>query len=297
MEINRRHMLAGAAVLSLAGRRARAQQPAAALTTLRDVGFSLPIHMASAGRDPAEVRALLQAAGHPVDALASVLNVSVLRRADGVMLFDCGAGRNFMPGTGLLPDALAQSGVQPEEVRHVLFTHAHPDHLWGALDDFDTPAFPNATHHLAAAEWDDWFAPDIYQRLPEDRHAFAAGARRVLKILEPTLKRFRPGDEPVAGVLAVEAGGHTAGHTAFQVMADGEPTLIAGDAATHPIISFERPDWPGGFDADGERAARTRRALLDRAAADRLRIVGYHLPRGGVGQVERKGAAFRFVQA
>jgi glyoxylase-like metal-dependent hydrolase (beta-lactamase superfamily II) len=79
-------------------------------------------------------------------------------------------------------------------------------------------------------------------------------------------------------------------------MADGGPTLIGGDAITHPVISFLRPDWAGGFDSDPAQAAITRKALLDRAATDRLRLVGYHLPNGGAGYVERTGSAYRFVQ-
>lgn len=294
---NRRQTMTGmAATAALTMTGGATAQAAARLATIRDGGFPLPVTSASAGRDPAEVRALLQANGLPVDSAATVLNVSIMRRDKDLILFDCGAGRNFMPGTGNLAEGLAAAGIQPDDVTHVVFTHGHPDHLWGALDEFDTPAFPKAVHHFPALEWDDWFSADVYRRLPEDRHSFAAGAQRILKVLEPVTKRFRPGQEPVPGVLAVAAPGHTAGHCAFEVLADGGPTLIAGDAITHPVISFQRPDWAGGFDADAALAATTRRSLLERAATDRLRLVGYHLPNGGIGRVERSGQAFRFVQ-
>ena len=46
---------------------------------------------------------------------------------------------------------------------------------------------------------------------------------------------------------------------------------------------------------DPERAVRTRKALLDRLATDRSRVIGYHLPFPGTGFVERSGAAYRFV--
>ena len=36
-------------------------------------------------------------------------------------------------------------------------------------------------------------------------------------------------------------------------------------------------------------------ALLDRLATDKLAIVGYHLPDGGMGRVERDGTAYRFA--
>jgi glyoxylase-like metal-dependent hydrolase (beta-lactamase superfamily II) len=296
--LDRRQAVIGATLFGAGAllRPATAQAPTARLTTIKDGGFSLPVTSSAAGRDPAEIRALLQSAGYPTDAVSTVLNVSLMRRGNDLILFDCGAGKNFMPGTGNLLGELAAANIQPDDITHVVFTHGHPDHLWGALDDFDTPAFPKAAYHFPAAEWDDWFSADIYQRLPEDRHGFAAGAQRVLKAIEPVTKRFKPGDEPVPGVLSIASPGHTRGHCAFQVDADSGPTLIVGDAITHPVISFQRPDWAGGFDADAEQAGATRKALLQRAATDRLRIVGYHLPNGGVGRVERNGTAYRFVQ-
>lgn len=38
-----------------------------------------------------------------------------------------------MPSVGQPIEAL---GVDPFEVTVVMFTHAHPDHLWWLLDDF-----------------------------------------------------------------------------------------------------------------------------------------------------------------
>jgi len=37
--------------------------------------------------------------------------------------------------------------------------------------------------------------------------------------------------------------------------------------------------------------------LLDRLAADRSKLIGFHLPYPGVGTVERKDGAYRFVAA
>ena len=46
-----------------------------------------------------------------------------------------------------------------------------------------------------------------------------------------------------------------------------------------------------------DQAAATRRKLLDRLATDRSRLIGFHLPYPGVGIVERKDSAYRFVAA
>jgi hypothetical protein len=60
-------------------------------------------------------------------------------------------------------------------------------------------------------------------------------------------------------------------------------------------VSFRRPDWHLGFDADPEQGAKARRSLLDRCATDRPLVASYHLPFPGVGHVARDGAAYRWV--
>ena len=40
---------------------------------------------------------------------------------------------------------------------------------------------------------------------------------------------------------------------------------------------------------------RPRARLLDRLAGDRAKLIGFHLPYPGLGTVERKGSAYRFV--
>lgn len=276
---------------------AAARVGAASLTILSDGGITLPASMLARGVAPAEVRAALAQAGLAVDTTQSALNVPVLELGDDLLLFDCGAGRNFLPTTGRLPQSVETAGIDPAKVTQVLFTHAHPDHLWGALDEFDTPAFPNATYHIAQAEWDFWFAPDVFARLPEERHAFAAGAQRVLKALDPQLKRFRPGEEIVSGLAAFETGGHTPGHVSFEVRTGSERLMILGDVFTHPVLSFGHPDWATAFDQEPERAAATRRRVLDRLASEKVLVSTYHLPAGGLGRVERQGTAYRFVPA
>ncbi len=42
---------------------------------------------------------------------------------------------------------LAARGVSPEDVRHVVLSHLHPDHIGGAED------FPRATYHLSLDAW------------------------------------------------------------------------------------------------------------------------------------------------
>ena len=46
---------------------------------------------------------------------------------------------------------------------------------------------------------------------------------------------------------------------------------------------------------DPQLAAATRKANLARLADEGWTILGYHLPEGGIGRVERQGKTFRFV--
>lgn len=260
------------------------------LTILSDGAFEMPLAMLA--RDVPAAQIAAQAS--PADPYRTVLNVTCLRRGDELILFDCGAGAHFLPGSGLLQESLRAAGIEPEAVTHVLFTHLHPDHFWGALDEFDSPLFPNARWLAASRELDFWTGAKVYDQLPADRHAFAAGAQRIAKGLGDKLERVPAGREWLPGIEAVETTGHTPGHVSFAFRAAGEPVMVLGDALTHPQISFAHPEWRPVSDQDAERAVATRRSLLDRLSAERMLAIGYHLP-GAAGRVERQGGAYRFV--
>lgn len=263
--------------------------------SVSDGGFSLPQSMLARGVPPEDVRALLQSEGLPVEGASSVLNVTLIQDGAGWTIIDCGAGGNFLAGSGKLAANLEAAGIAKEAVKHVLFTHAHPDHLWGTIDEFDSDLFPNARYAISEAEWSYWSAPDVYSKLPEDRHAFAAGAQRIFKAIAEKTTRFKPGQELVPGIIAVDTAGHTPGHVSFVVSGNGGSLMVLGDALTHRAVSFRRPDWPSGADSDAVQGAATRRKLLDQLVADKLPFIGYHLPTPGLGRAEKDGTAYRFV--
>lgn len=262
-----------------------------AVTVLSDGGFEMPAAMLARDVEAETIRSVARLSGPST----TVLNVTCLRRGDHTIVFDCGSGANFLPGTGKLAASLEAAGIAPDSVTHVLFTHLHPDHLWGALDDFDTPLFPKARWLADAAEIAYWTSPKVYEGLPEDRHAFAAGAQRVLKELGDRLETRAAGQDWAPGITAFGTPGHTPGHVSFAFSDAEGPVFVVGDALTHPVISFAHPDWRPASDHEPERAVATRRGLLERAVAEKARIIGYHLPRA-IGRVEKQGAAYRFVQ-
>jgi glyoxylase-like metal-dependent hydrolase (beta-lactamase superfamily II) len=104
----------------------------------------------------------------------------------------------------------------------------------------------------------------------------------------------REGYEIVSGVHVLDTPGHTPGHISVEV-AGGDGLVIAGDALTHVLISFQHPSWKVPVDHDADRGISTRLRLLDRLATDKRRLVAAHLPFPGTGFVERKDRTYRFV--
>jgi glyoxylase-like metal-dependent hydrolase (beta-lactamase superfamily II) len=264
---------------------------------LSDGTLELPLSFALPQTPAAEVEALYQAHGLSFRQLDGQVNVTCIRMPNATILVDSGGGTDFRPTMGRLPEAMERAGLAAESITHVVFTHAHPDHLWGIIDPFEEMTrFPNARHLIAAAERDYWMAADIETRVPSSMQGAAIGSKRRLGIIGERLEIVAPGTEIVPGVSVVETSGHTPGHISILVRSGTDQLLIGGDAISNPIVSFAKPDWKWGPDIDSDRGAATRKRLLDMLATDRIRLLGYHLPWPGHGYVEIKDLAYRFVQ-
>ena len=304
MKISRRELLAGAtgALACAAMPRpalaiGRLSAGNAELTTLSDGSLTLPMSFVFPDVDKAELQTMLSENGMATDAIRPDCNVTLLRQGDRLAIFDVGAGSNFMPTAGKLLDSLAEAEIDPGDVTDVIFTHAHPDHLWGLTDDFDELVFPNANHRINQAEWDFWSSPGTLAAMPEERKNFVVGAQNRFAAIEDRVMFFKPGDEVLPGVEAVATYGHTPGHVSFMVAGAGDPVMIVGDAITNSVISFAKPDWPTGSDQDPELGAKTRAALLDRVAGDKARVIGFHFPHPGWWRGRKEGGSLPFRAA
>lgn len=267
----------------------------ATVETLSDGHLVLPIDFQYGDAPKDELVALLKAHDLPITASEPDCNLTLLRDGERTVLFDAGSGSRFMPSAGKVMGAFDEIGLDPSQVTHVVFTHAHPDHIWGILDDFDDVMFPDAELMISSAEWDYWWDPATVDTLPEARKPFAVGAKRSLEATEERVTRFQPGEEILPGILALDTNGHTPGHMSFEISKGGESVLVLGDAITHAYVSFEHPEWPNGADHDIEKGIATRKRLLDKLALEKTRIIGFHLPYPGFGRVERSGNAYRYV--
>lgn len=297
MNPTRRQFLQGAAALTLLPYQARAQIAlgAARIDTLSDGHLVLPGAFYLGDAPKAEAAAILDHYGLGTAEFRPDCNVTLLRDGADTVLFDLGAGPDFMPTAGKLHETLAALDVAPEAVTAVVFTHAHPDHLWGLLDEFDEPRFANARYLIGRTEWEFWTDPGTVDSIGPERTTFAVGAARRLAALEDRIELFDDGAEVLSGVAARATPGHTPGHMSFEVRRGSDSVMVLGDCIGNHHIAFERPGWHSGTDQDPPRAAATRLGLLDQLAAEQMRLIGYHLPGPGLGRAERRDGSYRFV--
>jgi len=265
------------------------------IMVLSDGHLSLPASFMFPDIAREDLEPLLTANGLATDMFLPDCNITLVKDGERLIIFDAGAGANFQPTAGKLADSLSEAGIDPAQVTDVVFTHAHPDHLWGVVDDFDEFTFGEANHHISRTEWDYWRAPDTLEKTPEERKSFVAGAQKRFELLSERITLFDFGAEVLPGIEAIDTSGHTPGHTSFALHDGSQNLVIIGDAISQSVVSFQRPGWHSGSDQDPSKAAQTRQSLLDRLAGEKSSLIGFHLPHPGIGTVERDGNAYRFA--
>lgn len=243
---------------------------------------------------PEQVEVALRAAGATDFALPNTFNPTLVQTRAGLVLLDAGFGRGAPNGGGRIYDAMREAGVDPAAITTVAFTHFHGDHVGGLVNADGTPAFPNAAIKVPEGEWAFWMSDDEFARAGARRPAFE-NARARFAPYAARVERFRPGAEVAPGVTSVPTLGHSPGHVSFLVADGNAQALVIGDAVNLPALFMANPEWYGGFDMDPPTAVATRRALLDRAATERMPVIGYHFPMPATGRVERAGNGFRLV--
>ncbi len=198
-----------------------------------------------------------------------------------LVLFDTGLGQ------GGIQAALADAGVTPDQIDVVVITHMHPDHIGGMTTD-DAPTFPNARYVTASPEYDFWAAQDAGNRVGDLVAAKVTPLAEKMSFLED-------GGEVTSGITAVAAYGHTPGHTVYHLESNGQRLVLTADLANHYVWSFAHPEWEVRFDMDKAAATAARRNVLGMLAADKVPMIGYHMPFPAAGFVETRGDGFRFV--
>lgn len=234
------------------------------------------------GQPTGDVSAVLAAAGQPTDVLHLSIQPLLVQSGARVLLFDAGAADASFARAGRLPASLGAAGVEPSQVTDIFISHRHPDHVGGLLQADGALAFPNAAIHMSAPEWE----------------ALKAGgnAANLVSAIAPKLVAFEPGAVILPNlVTAIAVDGHTPGHSAYEIASGDQRLLYIGDSAHHHVISVQRPEWTIDYDEDAPVAQTSRRALLQRAVDQNLRIYSVHFPFPGLGHIRSQDERFVWV--
>ncbi len=323
-DLNRRHLLAGAAAVGaataltpLGALSARAAVPPAATqapgfyrykvgayecTSINDGARSFPLPDTFVKNVPKEeVVAAAEAAYMPKGMVTVPFNPQLINTGSKLVLIDCGNGiATYEPTKGAVGRTmqnLAAAGVDPKSIDVVLISHLHPDHTNGIRAADGSMAFPNAEIMVPAKDWEFWMSDENAAKAQSNEMMknYFNNVRKIYAGIESKVTKYDWGKEVAPGITSVAAPGHTPGHTAFVIASGSSKILIQSDVTNIPEFFLRNPDWHVAYDADPVLAQETRHKFYDMAAAEKATVVGFHFTFPSIGHVEKDGTKYRLI--
>ena len=236
-----------------------------------EADYSLESMVTNAPRSVVET--YLEEHGLPTDVITTPYTYLYVNTGQHMVLVDMGAG-NLFPSTGKLLQSMHDAGISPQSIESIFISHAHPDHVGGALNEQGELNFTNATYFICQNEWNFWFSEDAINQVAE---TFITFARQKLTPLRERIILIEKEGEILPGVEVLFAPGHTPGHMVVSFKSEGEQLLYTGDTVLHPL-HLERPDWLPIFDILPESASVSKKHIFDLASATKSLVLGQHFP-------------------
>jgi len=180
----------------------------------------------------------------------------------GVALVDAGVGpagspaSSWAPEPGHLLERLVSAGIDRADVRLVVLTHLHEDHFGWSVSPDGVPNFPNARYVVQRTE-----IAALEQAGDEVVLSYVVEPLRGTGQLDGVDGAVRLAGARGGTVSTMPTPGHTPGHQSVLVRGAGRQVVITGDVMVHAVQLVD-PDVGYRFEADGEVARQTRRALL-----------------------------------
>lgn len=220
--------------------------------------------------------------------LAFDMNCFALSGPDGLTLVDAGSGEMEGPEGGNAALALRNAGFEPTEVRDVLITHIHSDHIGGLFEGAQA-RYRNATVHVPRADLN--FYTD---GTPKASATSISNVKRLHATYGDRVQAFDSG--PVLpGIDAIAYSGHTPGHSGFLIHDDRRSLLIWGDVVHVESLQLFDPEIGMDYDIDRQAALHSRLKALQTAAREGWLVAGSHVV--GIHHVAEVGSGFAFKPA
>lgn len=231
----------------------------------------------------------------PADRFQTSFTTLVINTGKKLVLIDTGNGDLGPPTSGTWMRNFRAAGFQPSDIDTVVISHFHGDHINGLRLKDGTAMFPQAEIMVPAPEWAFWTNESKTSGLPEALQGTVRNVSRVFGPMGKDVTIYEWGQEIMPGVVALAAGGHTPGHTAFAVTSGTGKLLIMSDVTNQTSIFARHPTWSAVFDQDAAIARNTRLRMLDIAATERMQVSFYHAPFPATGHILREGDGFALV--
>ncbi len=186
----------------------------------------------------------------------------------------------YEPPAGLSA-RLAELGVTPEQIEHVIITHLHFDHFNGTTvknGDIYEPAYPKARYYIGRADWE---SEDTQKGLQKS----SGLAARTLGVLQQAdLVDLVEGTYPVTpDIQCIATPGETPGHQMVRIESEGNILYCVGDLVHH-TVEFEQPSWAVKW-CDTQAIKISREMVIETALAEDALIFATHI--STIGQLQR----------
>ena len=201
------------------------------------------------------------------DGLPATVSTFLLKVNGEYILFDAGLGDMG----GQMRKRLSELGISPDEIKLIYLTHFHGDHIGGLITAGEngqvSKVFANADIYASQTEYDAWMNDISNNDLQKN----------IMGLYQDKLHLFTFGDTLPHNVTALDAVGHTPGHTAYRY----NELLIVGDLMHGYALQKDHPEINSIYDMDKDKSAQSRIRLMKYAQDNHLIMAGMHLPEPG----------------